>query len=229
MEEVIEQQTTQVQAAPEADLLAEVRRVLSESREPLTLSKIRAALPAKVRPATPEALAESLQRQVSANVLYLYPKYRSQQDRYWDRPMPEHLANLLEDTVREQPLPWSEVRRKLPDYARTLAEPVLDEQVARGKLYRHPPLSSRSGPRFGTMPPDPKESLRGELTGVFDRLEKLGFTRTQVREAALEMLHEEEWDTAPQATSASTSSQRDDESATEPKAATTSTPSESQP
>jgi hypothetical protein len=228
MEEMNESTTTtQVQAVPEVDLLAAVRVALADSREPLTLSKIRSALPAKVRPATPEALAESLQRQVAANVLYLYPKYRSQQDRYWDRPMGEHLANLLEDTVREQPLPWSEIKRKLPDYAKTLAEPVLDEQVARGKLHRHPPLSSRSGPRFGTSTPDPKDNLRSELTGMFERLEKLGFTRVQVREAALEMLHEEEWDTRPAGASSTRSA---DENADEPQAAaTTSTPTEPQP
>jgi hypothetical protein len=220
MEEVIEQtsvESTPVQAPPEGDLLAAVRSVLAASREPLTLSKIRAALPAKLRPATPEALAESLQRQVAANVLYLYPKYRSQQDRYWDRPMSEHLANLLEDTVREQPLPWSDIRRKLPDYAKTLAEPVLNEQLAKSKLFRHPPASSRSGPRFGVTGADPKEYLRAELIGVFSRLEQLGFNRPQLGECAMELLHEEVWAT-PAASMASS-----------PETASTSTPTESQP
>ena len=67
--------------------MAAVRRVLQASPEPLTLSKIRAALPANFRAVSLEALAEVLQRQVAANVLVPYPKYRSPQDRYWDRPM----------------------------------------------------------------------------------------------------------------------------------------------
>src|SRR5262245_46920176 len=105
-------------SSSETDLVAAVRAVLASSAEPLTLSKIRTSLPSQYRGVTLEALADSLQRQVAANVLVQYPKYRSAQDRFWDRPMPVHIAQLLRTAVQEKPLGISEIRRKLPDYAK---------------------------------------------------------------------------------------------------------------
>src|SRR5207249_111719 len=92
-----------------------------------------------------------------------------------------------------KPLAMSEIRRKLPDYAKTQAESVLEEQVAKGILFRHPPLNSRTGPRYGVRSPLAREYLRPELTKVFRRLEQLGFTEAQLREGAMELLNEEEW------------------------------------
>ena len=88
----------------ETDLVAAVHAVLQGSPEPMTLSKIRAKLPTQMRQIGLEELAEALRRQVAANVLYQYPKYRSQQDRFWDRPMPVHVAYLLRVTLAEEPL-----------------------------------------------------------------------------------------------------------------------------
>jgi hypothetical protein len=186
---------TSAQMLSDPDLAAEVQRVLEGSSEPLTLSKIRSSLPARLRTVSLEALGEVLRRQVAANVLVQYPKYRSQQDRFWDRPMTVHVAHLLRQTLEESPLAWSELRRKLPDYAKSQAESVLEDQVSQGLLHRHPPTNSRSGQRYGIQRPDARDYLRGELTGVFSRLEKLGFSLVQLREGALELLHEEEWAT----------------------------------
>ncbi len=190
---------TMTETTPELDVTAALRTVLEKSEEPLTLSKIRSALPARVRSLSLEELADSLRRQVAANVLHQYPKYRSPQDRFWDRPMPVHVAYLLRTTLQEQPAALTDLRRKLPDYAKNLAEQVLQDQVAQGLLFQHPPASKRTGPRYGVTRPDPKEYLRLELTGVFARLEQLGFTPTQLRESALELLHEEEWASPPAA------------------------------
>ena len=194
----------------DTDLVAAVRRVLESSPEPLTLSKIRSSLPANFRALSLEALGEALARQVAANVLVQYPKYRSPQDRFWDRPMRVHVAYLLRAALEEQPLAASELRRKLPDYAKTQAEAVLEEEVAQGRIHRHPPANSRSGPRFGVHPPDPRTFLRNELGTLFGRLERLGFTQTQLRQAALELLHDEEWAPAapptPEPTAAATTS-----------------------
>src|SRR5438270_1578827 len=79
--------STRPPSPPDTDLAAAVQRVLAASSEPLTVSKIRSRLPSPFRNATLEELSDYLQRQVSANVLYQFPKYRSQQDRFWDRPM----------------------------------------------------------------------------------------------------------------------------------------------
>jgi hypothetical protein len=195
MNEVTEQPV--METPSETDLVAAVRTVLEASNEPLTLSKIRSSLPARFRGVSLEALTETLQRQVAANVFIQYPKYRSQQDRFWDRPMRVHVAQLLRTTLEEKPLPLSEIRRKLPDYAKTQADSVLEEQLAQGLLYQHPPASSRGGPRYGVGRPDPKEALNAELSGVFARLERLGFTQQQIRQGALELLHEEEWAPTP--------------------------------
>jgi hypothetical protein len=179
----------------DSDLVTEVQRLLQGSPEPLTLAKIRSALPPRLRSASLEALAEALRRQVAANVLVQYPKYRSQHDRFWDRPMQVHIAYLLRQTLEEGPLAWSELRRKLPDYAKTQAEAVLEEQVVQGLLHRHPPSSSRGGMRYGLQRPDPKEYLRAELTAAFGRLERIGFSQAQLREGAMDLLQEEEWAT----------------------------------
>lgn len=183
-------------AATEPDLVAGVQRVLQESPEPLTLSKIRAALPVKFRSVSLEDLAEVLRRQVSANVVYQYPKYRSQQDRFWDRPMPVHVEALIRDMLQEEPLGWSELRRKLPLYAQEPAGPMLQQMVAQGQLHRHPRLG-RGSERFGVGRPDPREYLRTELIAAFSRLEQLGFSQSQLRQSALELLHEEEWASLP--------------------------------
>jgi len=196
MTEVIDQ--TQTEAAAATDLVAAIQQVLRASEEPLTLSKIRAHLPSRFRGMGLAELAEVLHRQVAANVLVQYPKYRSQQDRFWDRPMEVHIAALLRTTLEEGSLAWSELRRKLPAYAQGQAETVLNEQVTDGKLYRHP-KAGRGGERFGVGPADPKDYLRSELISVFRRLEQLGFTQAQLREGALELLHEEEWALAPAA------------------------------
>jgi len=175
------------------DLTAAVQRALAASEEPLTISKIRAALPAGQRRIGLEELADLLRRQTAANVLYPYPKYRSAQDRFWDRPMPVHVANLLRAALEEGPLAWPQLRRKLPDYAVAQAEVVLQEQVAQGRLHRHPPAGSRSGERYGVTPPDAREYLRRELPVLFRRIQQLGFTELRLREAAMAVLQEEEW------------------------------------
>jgi hypothetical protein len=197
MTQVAEQTVTAT--GSDTDLVAAIRRVLEASPEPLTLSKIRSALPAAFRSLSLESLAETLQRQVAANLLMQYPKYRSAQDRFWDRPMTVHIAQLLVNALEAGPLAASELRRKLPDYAKTQAEAVLEEEVVQGRIHRHPPANSRSGPRFGAEPPDPKTFLRTELGTLFGRLERLGFSQTQLRQAALELLHDEEWGPTPNA------------------------------
>lgn len=186
------------QAPSETDLATAVQEILRASEEPLTVSKIRSQLPSALRSISVEELSSVLTRKVSAGVLSAYPKYRSQQDRFWDRPMPVHIQRLLRDALQQGPLPWSELRRKLPAYAQAHAEHVLDEQVKQGVLHRHPRLG-RGGERFGLRPADPKDYLRQELVEVFGRLEQLGFTQAQLRESALELLHEEEWAVRPSA------------------------------
>jgi hypothetical protein len=179
------------------DLAAAIHRVLAASTEPLTPAKIRAQLPAPLRNVGPEEFAECLQRQVAADVLHQFPKYRSQQDRYWDRSMPIHVAALLRATLQTQPLAWSDLRRKLPAYAQVHADSVLQEQVVQGLLYRHPPSGKRGSERFGTQQADPKEYLRSALSKVFHDLGQLGFSQPQLRHGAIELLHEEEWAAAP--------------------------------
>ena len=113
MTHVIEPTTAAVSA--EIDLPTALGQALQASKEPLTVSKVRAVLPSRFRSLSLEELTEALNRQVAANVVVQFPKYRSQQDRFWDRPMPVHIANLLQETLAEDgPLAWSELRRKLP-------------------------------------------------------------------------------------------------------------------
>jgi hypothetical protein len=182
--------TNTASAQENDDLGAAIQQVLRESPEPLTLSKVRAQLPARHRTGNVE---EYLRRQVAANVLYQYPRYRSQQDRFWDRPMPVHVSALVRETLKNGPLGWSELRRKLPAYAQGQAEAAVQELVAQCQVHVHPRSAGRGGERFGLQPPDAKDYLRPELQALFQRLAPLGFNLDQMRSAALELLHEEEW------------------------------------
>ena len=190
MTEVREPGTT---IALETDLVSAIRHVLQTSAEPLTIAKIRTALLPSFGGLDVDLLADTLNRQVAAHVLVLYPKYRSQQDRFWDRPFRVHLEQLLCNLLGAGPLTWSEIRKRLPDYAKIMAESVLDEQVARGKFFRHPPASARTGPRYGLEPADPRPHVQAELALLVSRLETSGFARAVVRETLLDLLREEEW------------------------------------
>jgi hypothetical protein len=190
MAETVER--TPQQGTAETDVASAVHDVLAASTDPLTVAKILARFSLRLR-AAGDQVRQCLQRQVAAGVLYRYPKYRSQQDRYWDRAMPVHIASLLRQGLRDGPLSLSELRRRLPAYAVQPMEDVLREQVAQGLLHRHPRPGRRGGERFGISPPDAKEHLRPALASVFQKLQQLGFTRSHLRYAALELLHDEEW------------------------------------
>ena len=98
MSQATEQESREAQVG--TDLTAAVQRVLAASDQPLTLSKIRSALSGNYRRIGLEELADVLRRQVAANVLYQYPKYRSAQDRFWDRPMRVHIGQVDENAHR---------------------------------------------------------------------------------------------------------------------------------
>lgn len=192
-------ESTTPTTAATADLAAAIQKVLQDSTEPLTVPKIRAQVPATLRA---HDIEEVLRRQASAGVLHVYPKYRSQHERYWDRPMPVHVAALIREVLEAGPLPAAELRRKLPAYAQAQAEQVLQEDLGNGRLYRHPRLTGRGSERVGLTTPDPRGYLQPELAALLGRLEPLGFSRARLRQAALELLHDEEWAPAPAANAA---------------------------
>jgi len=123
------------------------------------------------------------------------------------------VAALVREALQEEALGLPELRRKLPAYTVTHVETVLLEQLNQGQLHRHPRAGKRGGDRFGVQPADPKEYLRAELAVLFLRLEKLGFTQEQLREGALELLHEDEWASTISQARQSASGQTADESA----------------
>src|SRR5437016_3639089 len=102
----------QERQAGDDDLVSALERVLQASPHPLTPAKIRAMLPAAFRSISEHALMESLQRQVAAHIFCQYPKYRSSNDRFWDRPMAFHIADLLRAALEAELLPWSVLRRR---------------------------------------------------------------------------------------------------------------------
>lgn len=190
MNDLVEQATATVAPTGTQDLVGAIQRVLAESAEPLTVPKIKSHLPAALRGLNVE---EALQRQVAANVLVQYPKYRSQHDRFWDRPMPQHVAWLVQEGLQDGPLPLSELRRKVPEYALAQLDAVLQEQLTQGRLHRHPKLTARGGERFGVRTPEAKDYAGQELAAAFVRLKELGFSETQVRTGMLDLLHDQEW------------------------------------
>ena len=45
-------------------------------------------------------------------------------------------------------------------HAKTLTESVLNDQVAQGRLFQHPPATKRTGPRYGAARPEPFDPAR---------------------------------------------------------------------
>src|SRR6266849_3311528 len=184
----------------EDDLVTALHGLLQASPQPLTLAKIHSLLPASFRSLSLSDLSDVLSRQVAAHVLCQYSRYRSPHDRFWDRSMAVHVADLLQGVLRRGPLPWSTLRRRLPIYARGQAETVLKEQVIQGHLFRHPRLG-RAAERYGLEPCDAKAYLHRELERIFQRLQRLGFSHSQLKSDALELLHDEEWGVPGEASS----------------------------
>jgi hypothetical protein len=177
------------------DLVDAVCDVLHASPEPLTVARIRERLPANFRSLRTEEITELLQRQVAAHVVVMCPKYRSSQDRYWDRPLRTHAKVLLHEAMRDEPVSWAELRKKFPKYVRHLAESVLSEELARGTVFRHPPVSQRSGPRYALQPVEIRTYAGKMLDEALERLEQIGFARSDARETLMQLLQEEEWAT----------------------------------
>jgi hypothetical protein len=177
------------------DLVDAIRSVLRTSDEPLTLVKLRDRLTHSFGVIGLQELREVVERQVAAHVLTICPKYRSDQDRYWDRPLREHTRVLVHEALRmrDGPASWSELRKKLPKYLRHLAESVLSEELARGVIFRHPGASKRMGPRYALQPAEARDYAGRLLQEALDRLEQIGFARGEAREAMMQLLNEEEW------------------------------------
>lgn len=182
-----------VHAPAQTDLVDAIRFVLKQSSEPLTGFQIRARLPRHFSRVPLDDLMETLTRQVAADVLVMCPKYRSSQDRYWDRCLREHAKKLLHAALRSGPLSWSDLRKRLPKYVRHLADSVLSEELAREKIFRHPPASQRMGPRYALRPAELRRYLSRELQELLSRFELHGFSPRETRETILELLREEEW------------------------------------
>jgi hypothetical protein len=179
------------------DLVGAIQEILKQSSEPLTVPKIRVRLRGAFRAIGIEELADVLQRQVAAQVLVICPKYRSGQDRYWDRPLREHAKVVLRRTLEDGAMPWSELRKKFPKYLRHLAESVLNEELARRTIFRHPPATPRVGIRYSLQAPDVGPHAARELEEALSRLEAHGFSRVDACEALMHLLQQHEWADTP--------------------------------
>jgi hypothetical protein len=180
-------------SSTQTDLVDAVREVLRHSAEPLTIPRIRERLPLPLGAIGIEELTDVLHRQLAAHVLVMCPKYRSSQDRYWDRPLREHAKVVLGEALKGGPMSWADLRKKFPKYLRHLADSVLNEELAKETIFRHPPASARMGPRYALEPADVRSYANKELREMLARLEQCGFGRAESREAIVQLLQEEEW------------------------------------
>jgi len=179
--------------AQEIDLVEAIAQVLRASPQPLTAARIRAALQFSKDRVSLDHVTEILHRQAAAGVFVLYPRYRSPRERFWDRPLRFHVEYLIRQALLDGPMFWSAVRGRLPEYAKVLASSVLEEQLAKGALHRHPPMPGKKGQRLGLEPPDPRVYLRPELAKFLARFVRLGFPPANVREGLFDLLREQEW------------------------------------
>ncbi|MFO0965820.1 MAG: hypothetical protein U0793_09590 [Gemmataceae bacterium] len=167
--------------ARDADPVEAIVAALRRSPQPMSAARLRGCL--ALRGLTVQGLEPILRRQVAAGVLFLYPKYRGAGDRFWDRPIQVHLGQLVRAALLAGPLTWSELRRRLPDYAKIFGDAALKDEIALGRVFRHPPTGPRQGVRYALCPPAAEPYVRQELSGLFRRLATLGFAEDKVRTA----------------------------------------------
>jgi hypothetical protein len=100
---------------------------------------------------------------------------------------------VLRGALADGPIPWSDLRKRVPKYMRHLAESVLNEELAKGAIHRHPPTSARAGFRYALAAADIRAFAMTELEAALARLVERGFSLSDAREAFMHLLQEAEW------------------------------------
>ena len=125
------------ESATPVDLHSAIRHALAASDEPLTVSKIRAALPTALRQTPLEECEQNPAAGDRGQQAAPVSEVSQSQDRYRDRPMPVHVAHLLSVALDERPRPGPNCAASCPPTRRSWLA-VVEREIHENCTHRHP-------------------------------------------------------------------------------------------
>lgn len=174
-----------------------ILRVLQNSREPLTIERIRKALPRPYRIGR-EAILSIIQQQVQTGASFEWPA-KGSKERYWAQGFEAYVRSGVVEVLKSGPLSLPQLRRKLgktpfgspkvlvEQTCKMLLHGLLEERI----LFKYPIAPGMRAVRYGVTPPDPKPymgKLKKEFEALCSRLKDAGVTPDDVLHAATELL-----------------------------------------
>ena len=189
----------------DADQADVILRALAAEQAPVTIAKLRAALPAMYRgsPASFRAAVEALG---ATERVWLFSAGGKKPPLVWDRP-PQVLAeSIIAGVVGSQKAPLSpadiekKTRTKLKMLTVAERREVVDSLVASGRLFRWPKKPKGRTELIWSRPPRAHEYLEAALAAfdkavneLADAFADVGLDPHEVRTAALDAIRSREW------------------------------------
>ncbi|MCC7418780.1 MAG: hypothetical protein IT428_00725 [Planctomycetaceae bacterium] len=174
-----------------ADAVAEtgslVRKVLSQSDQPLTVDQILSRLPAHLR-----VPAAELESHLATEGFSEYPASRGKRT-FLDRTPTELARVLIRNALQRGPQTKSELagsvakRKALEAFGRKAVERVLDQMVQERQIYKLTPFVAARTPLFSLERENPRDYVRHAMRKVSEKLGlPLAALMTSVRELSSE-------------------------------------------
>lgn len=168
---------------PSADLDALLQKLLAQTPNPLSATRVRRSLPPGYRIPL-DRLQERLSVLARQGVLFEWP---TNPRRYASRPLEVFIRErIIEVLKRHRTLTAAEISKKLPTVAKPLLAKILEELIKERRVWKHPKIGRREP--YGLAPPNPLDYLRPKLDKLVATFRKLGFSPKGIREAFQEYL-----------------------------------------
>jgi hypothetical protein len=210
-------------AAPDQAAVEEViLRALSLQTQPMTISRLRATVPAPFR-GKPAAFQACLETLVESRRVWLHPSGTSAQPLVWDRSPDAFAEAVICAAVTKEPLSLADIekktRTKLKGVSTTDRRAVVDRLLAQGRLFRWPRRPRVRTDKLGLHPPEPQSYLAPALAAfnkalaqVAAAFAEVGIDPRQTHAAALAAVQSQDWaqDTHTRKSAASAAAPQDD-------------------
>jgi hypothetical protein len=163
-----------------------ILKVLSRNRFGLTVAKIRRDLPPAYR-ASAKQINARLDVLLGRGLIHAWPPFHETGTKptapiFSLEPLEPLISGQIVQWLSTQPLPLSDVKKRLPAHVSRHLAVFLDPLLKNRKVKHHPPLKGKR--LLSLMDPDPVGFLGAELKKLFARGIKLGFSGEAVAQSA---------------------------------------------
>jgi len=210
-------------AAPDRAAVEEViLRALSLQAKPVTISRLRASVPAPFR-GKPAAFQACLEPLVESRRVWLYPSGTPAPPLVWDRSPDVFAETVICAALSKQPLSLGDIEKKtrtqLKGLSPTDRRAIIDRLLAQGRLFRWPRKPRVRTDKLGLHPPEPQAYLAPALAAlnkaiaqVAAAFAEVGIHPSQTHAAALAAVQAQDWaqDTRPRKSAVSAAAPLDD-------------------